>query len=174
MVYPGKKKKSYETPRHPWQETRIKEEKEMAEKYGLKNRREIWKAKSKLRKYRREARKLLAEISGSKEIDAHIQRRINDILGSLKRKGILKEDGDIEDILSLKTEDILERRLETQVYRKGLARSMKQARQFIVHGHIQVGGRRVTVPGYLVEKDEDIGYYPGSPLNNELHPMRGE
>jgi small subunit ribosomal protein S4 len=86
------------------------------------------------------------------------------ILNRLKKLGMLKEEGDLDAILSMKVNDVLERRLQTQVYRQGLANSLKQARQFIVHGHVQVSGRRVDVPGYLVKRGEEmsIDYYMGS------------
>ena len=79
------------------------------------------------------------------------------------------------DVLALKVEQQLDRRLQTQVLRKGLARTPKQARQFITHGHIAIGGQRVTVPGYRVTREEEpeIGYYEVSPLTNEVHPERG-
>ncbi|MDL5502111.1 MAG: S4 domain-containing protein, partial [Candidatus Methanoperedens sp.] len=56
----------------------------------------------------------------------------------------------------------------------GLANTPKQARQFIVHGHISVSGRKITVPGYLVPASEELslGYYTGSGLSNESHPSR--
>jgi small subunit ribosomal protein S4 len=75
---------------------------------------------------------------------------------------------------SLKITDILERRLQTQVYRQGLANTIRQARQFITHGHIQVAGQRVTVPSYLVKRGDEmtIDYYGGSPLAKEGHPER--
>jgi len=71
-------------------------------------------------------------------------------------------------------EDILGRRLQTLVYIHGLARTPKQARQLIVHGHIAIDERKVRVPSYLVRKDEEekISYSYSSPLNDEMHPMR--
>ena len=153
---------------------RIKEEKELAEKYGLKNKREIWKAASFIKRYRREVRKILAEIAGRKPTE-HTMKKKEEILTSLKRRGILKEitfevesedkgegvGSRLEDVLALSTENILERRLQTQVYKKELANSLKHARQLIVHGHIAVNGRRVTIPSYMVsvEEEKGIGYY---------------
>ncbi|MHC1635666.1 MAG: 30S ribosomal protein S4, partial [Candidatus Methanospirareceae archaeon] len=83
------------------------------------------------------------------------------ILDSLKRKGILEEGAKMEDALGLTARNILERRLQTIVFKKGLANTIKQARQLIVHGHIAVDGRRVTAPSYIVERDEEdkIGFY---------------
>ena len=68
-------------------------------------------------------------------------------------------------MLGLTVRDVLERRLQTLVYKKGLALSIYHARQLIVHGHIAINGRRVRSPGYLVSREEEdkIGYYPLSP-----------
>ena len=172
MGYPGKCKKKFVTPSHPWQAERIKNEGGMVRTYGLRNKREVWKAESALRKHRREARKLLAE-SYAVKLSDHTKLEINNILNSLKAKGILGADAQLDDILSLNIEALLDRRLQTQVCRQGLARTMKQARQFIVHGHIAVANRKITVPSYIVNKEEDsqIGYYVGSPLTSD-HPVK--
>lgn len=173
MGYPGKCRKSYDTPAHPWQAQRIEEEAELVRTYGLRNKREVWKAESSLRRYRRQARRLLAESYAAK-LSVHTEREMENFLNSLKRRGILKGDAVLDDVLSLTTDNVLERRLQTQVCRKGLASTMKQARQFIIHGHIMVGGRKTTVPSYLVDgiEDSQIEYYVGSPLLDESHPVK--
>ena len=76
-------------------------------------------------------------------------------MDKLYRLGLLDKDATLDDVLSLTVQDILERRLQTVVWRKGLARTIKQARQFIVHGHVYVNGRRVTVPSYWVKRGEE-------------------
>lgn len=169
MGHPKKSKKRYEKPRRPWEMTRIKEERELAEMYGLKSKREIWKAASYIKKYKRQIRAILAEIAGMKPTE-HTLRKKDAILAALRRRGILKESegasGKVEDILALTVEDILERRLQTRVYKKGLSNSMKHARQLIVHGHIAVDGRRVTIPSYIVDvvEDKKIDYYGEPPV----------
>jgi small subunit ribosomal protein S4 len=169
MGHPKRKKKRFETPRRPWEMTRIKEEKELTETYGLKSRREIWKAASIIKKYRREIREILAEVAGMKPSE-HTLRKRDAILAALRKRGLLKEGAEtsarVEDVLALNVEDVLERRLQTRVHKKGLANSAKQARQLIVHGHIAVAGRRVTVPSYIVDVEEEkkIGYYGESPI----------
>jgi small subunit ribosomal protein S4 len=87
---------------------------------------------------------------------------------------MIKGDAEIDDILALNTEAILERRLQTLVHRLGLARTPKQARQFITHGHIAIGGKKLTVPGMLVSKQDEmmIDYYGTSPMTTESHPER--
>ncbi len=169
MGYPGKAKKQYERPSHPWQASRIAEEVELVKKYGLRNKRELWKAESILRKYRRKARELLAELSVAKGEQNAVEMESKNILSRLQKMGILEQNSTLDDILALKIEDILERRLQTQVYRQGLARTIKQARQFIVHGHISVGGRKITIPSYMVSKAEEptLSYYTGSPIKLE-------
>ncbi|WP_440945475.1 30S ribosomal protein S4 [Methanosarcina sp. T3] len=176
MAYPGKKSKSYETPKHPWQEARMATEVQLVKAYGLRNKKEVWKAASMLRMYRSEARKLLAHVAGGQEggLEGHYRTQSEEILSKLIRYGIIKSDANIDDILSLKTENILERRLQTQVLRLGLARTVIQARQFITHGHIAINGRKATIPGMLVSKEDEmhIGYYGNSPLMSESHPER--
>jgi len=166
MGHPKKRKKTYEKPRRPWEAKRIKDEKALTDTYGLKNKKEIWKAASFIKKCRREIRAILAGIAGAKPTE-HMLREKEAILASLKRKGILKQGEttvDLDDVLSLSVEDVLERRLQTRVYKKELANSIKHARQLIVHGHIAIDGRRVTIPSYIIREDEEgkIGYYEKS------------
>ena len=170
MGYPGKAKKLYNTPNHPWQKARIEEETGIVKKYGLRNKKGVWKFSSELRKYRGNARTLLGVMAaGNLPDDSHYVRDANAIVRKLQMLGVLKEDSKLEDILALKIDDLLERRLQTMVFRKGYANSMKQARQFIVHGHIAVNGRKNTIPSYMVLKAEEeaISYYVGSTITKE-------
>lgn len=174
MIFMGKPKfsrKKYVTPSHPWQEERIKEENELIKKYGLKNKREVWRAETSLRKYRGQARELLAKIGTG---DAQIKKESDQLLMHLSRMNILPAKSTLDDVLALESESILSRRLQTLAYLKGLANTPTQARQLISHGHIAIGDRRVTVPGYMVTKDEEgeIGYTSDSPLNDVMHPAR--
>jgi len=147
------------------------QELELVKSYGLRNKREVWKAQSLIRKYRRVSRQLLAATTRG---DASVGSQAEDVLEHLKNYGMMKEDGDLDSVLSITVEDLLERRLQTQVYRQGLAKTLRQSRQFITHGHIQITGRKVTVPGYYVKRGEEmtIDYYPGSPMAQEAHPER--
>jgi len=90
------------------------------------------------------------------------------LIKKLVRLGVLGPDAGFEDILLLTVEDILRRRLQTLVFEKGFAKSVYQARQFVVHGHIQVGGKKINAPSYIVKKEEEdmIGYHPSSPLTS--------
>jgi len=170
MGYPGKNHKSYQTPKRPWEKVRIESETRLVIEYGLRNKREVWKSQELLRKYRKGARNLLA--LGSNAADAYLYAAKQvELISSLQRNGLLGPDADIEDVLSLKVQAQLERRLQTLVYRKGLARSPKQARQLVTHGHIAIGNRRVSIPGYRVNRIEEtqIAYYGTSPFVADSH-----
>ena len=162
MGDPRRIRKKYHTPSHPWQADRIQEEKKLLAEYGLKNKREIWKALAILRGIRGQARELL----GKRGEQAKRQEEL--LIARLHRLNLLKEGSSLDDVLGLTVKDILERRLQTQVYKKGLAYTIKQARQFIVHGHISVAGRKVTSPSYLVRATEEdaISYVENSPVKN--------
>jgi small subunit ribosomal protein S4 len=167
----GSNTKFYETPNHPFQGERINDEARLLETYGLKNKEELWRAQSELRAYRREARKLLGRTQGDAEAAA---KKGDEFLARLKRIGVLDEEDSLDDVLSLDVTDVLERRLQTVAYRKGLANTTQQARQFIVHGHITVDGARVSVPSMKVDvsQEDDIAYDENSPLTDDLHPER--
>ena len=152
MGKPKFSKKKYVTPSHPWQQDRIKEENELIRKYGLKNKREIWKAQTRLRKYRGQARELLAKIGTG---DEQTKKESLQLLTHLNRMNILQGKSTIDDVLALDTQSILSRRLQTLTYLKGLANTPTQARQLISHGHIAVDSRRVTIPGYMVTNVEE-------------------
>jgi len=170
MGYPGKNHKSYQTPKRPWEKIRIEQETRLVIEYGLRNKREVWIAQSILRKYRKGARVLLALMSSSAD-KALFEAKRSELITSMQRAGLLGPDADIDDVLSLKVQAQLERRLQTVVYRKGLARSPKQARQLITHGHIAISGRRVSIPGYRVSRAEEtqVSYYGKSPLTSDSH-----
>jgi len=88
------------------------------------------------------------------------------LINKLVKLGVLSPDARFEDVLLLTVEDLLRRRLQTLVFEKGYAKSIYQARQFVVHGHIQVAGKKINAPSYIVKKAEEdmIGYAPSSPL----------
>ena len=161
--------KHYDTPSHPWQKVRIEEESGLIHQYGLKNKREIWRANTKVREMRRQARKLTANSS-----DDQAQKEKNLLLAKLNRLGMLEQNSGLEDVLIMTPENVLDRRLQTQVYLQGLSSTVKQARQLIVHGHISIDGAVVRVPGILVTKlqEKNISYSPTSALNSDLHPVR--
>jgi small subunit ribosomal protein S4 len=165
----GSNTKFYETPNHPFQGERISEETGLLGQYGLKNKQELWRAQSELRDYRREARRLLGRTDGAED-------GAEEFLARLKKLGILDDQDTLDDILSLDVTDVLERRLQTVAYRKGLGNTPEQARQFINHGHVVVGDSRVTIPSkkVAVAEESEVAFDEASPLADELHPERAE
>ncbi|MCD6511494.1 MAG: 30S ribosomal protein S4 [Thaumarchaeota archaeon] len=153
-------KKKWKGPRHPWIAEQLARELELLGTYGLRNKRELWRAHTELSRIRRQARELLA---APEEVRVKEEKRL---LESLYRKGLVGDKATLDDVLGLTVEDLLERRLQTIVWKKGLAKTIYQARQLVVHGHIEVGGRRVDVPGYLVGRDEEetVKIREGSPM----------
>lgn len=164
--------RSYNTPSHPWQGERIKEEAEIVKKYGLKNKHELWKAKTQVRDLRKQSRDLQARLRTGEQ-QAKIE--MENLLKRCARMGLLPMEGaTLDDVLGLGTETMLGRRLQTVVVRKGLATSVGQARQFIIHGHVAIDDRKVTIPGYLVERGEEdrVVLSSLSPISDEMHPVR--
>jgi small subunit ribosomal protein S4 len=155
MGHPRKARKKYDTPPHPWNAERIKSENKLMVKYGLKNKKEIWKADTLVKKYSREARYLLGFSQDQ------VEEEKNELIGHLSRQGILAENAHLEDILNLTVENVLRRRLQTIVHQKGLARTAKEARIFVVHGHVAMNGKKIDSPSYVVKRGEEdlIDYY---------------
>ncbi len=149
MGDPRKLRNKYERPKKLWDVDRLTHDKALKLEYGLRNMRELWRATANLKKYRREARRLLSLTEDARRDDA------TKILKKLARMGVLKEGSVIDDVLSLEVRAVLERRLQTMVLRKGLARTVSQSRQLITHGFIAINGKKVTRPGYLVVVDEE-------------------
>ena len=171
MGDPKFSRRKYSPPSHPWEAERIKEELSLVRKYGLKNKSEIWKQKSKLANYRHQARRLQALLRFE---DVQAKRETEALLNSLYRQGIISQNATLNDVLSLSVENLLSRRLQTVVYMKGLAHTTKQARQMIVHGHVALNGRRITVPSYIVRRGEEefMEYSSTSPMADNMHPAR--
>lgn len=117
--------------------------------YGLRNKRELWKAQTEVARIRNQARALLAL---STEARAEKEKRL---LNFLNRLSMTKEGATLDDILNLKVEDLLERRLQTIVMKKSGTKSPYQARQAVGHGHVSIGNRKVNIPGYLVRAEEE-------------------
>jgi small subunit ribosomal protein S4 len=168
MGDPKKQRKSYETPRHPWRKDQLEVELHLVGEYGLRNKRELWRYKTMLSEVRGIARSLLGI---TEEERAQVQR---EYLSKLSRLGVLSESASIDEVLDLEIRDLLERRLQTLVFRKGLAKTLHQARQLVSHGHIAVGDKVVSVPGYMVKRAEEseLKYFEHSPLTKADHPLR--
>ena len=166
MGAPRRLRKKFEKPTLMWDRQRIEEEHALVEKYGLKNLRELWKASTELRRIRKNVKELFSGAAN--------EERGKQIISRLARYGIVRSDATLDDLLILTPEAFLERRLQTVVFKKGLAKTIKQARQLITHGFIAINGRRVTAPSYMVKLEEEkgIGYY--KPFNIEHNTPSSE
>jgi len=165
-------RRKYVRPSSPWEAERIKLENELLKKYGLKNKKELWRTQSILRHFRQRARILQALIRAG---DEQATKEKDELITRLGKMGLLPMEGaTLDDVLSLDVEAVLSRRLQTLTFVKGLSFTPRQARQFIIHGHVSVGARTVNVPGYIVTREEEpsVIYDARSPLANELHPVR--
>ena len=168
MGDPKKQRKKFDTPRFPWRKDILQEELKLQGQYGLRNKHELWRHKTTLSKARAIARSLISQP------EAVRTKMENELLAQLKKKGILQETAVLDNVLDLTIDDILERRLQTIVFRKGLARTIFQSRQLITHGHVTIDNRRVTIPGYILRKTEEptVIYSPESELANPAHAVR--
>lgn len=140
---PRRKHKKYKKPKRPFDSARIKEEETLIKRYGLKNKREIWKADSAIEKVRKQAKLLLTKTTKEQE----------KFINKLQEQGFAV--GSVADVLALNKEDYLKRRLQSVVANKKIASTPKQARQFIVHKHIKINGKKVNIPSYLVKTEEE-------------------
>lgn len=149
MGDPIKQRKKFSKPGHPWQKERIEAEREILKQYGLRRKYEIWKMNSMLQKFLNRAKTII----GVKTVQSEMERQ--QLLNRLHALGLLKNDSKVEDVLNLTLKDVMERRLQTLVCRKNVAKTMMQAREFITHEHIAVGDKKITTPSYLVSINEE-------------------
>ncbi|KAI9655818.1 MAG: 40S ribosomal protein S9 [Bathelium mastoideum] len=162
--------KTYKTPRRPFESARLDSELKLVGEYGLRNKREVWRVALTLSKIRRAARQLLT-------LDEKDPKRLfegNALIRRLVRVGVLDESRmKLDYVLALRLEDFLERRLQTCVYKLGLAKSIHHARVLIRQRHIRqaksltqslsmnfsanvvisVGKQIVNVPSFIVRLD---------------------
>ena len=149
MGDPKKQRKKFSKPSHPWQMERIAAEKEILRQYGLRRKYEIWKMDSMLKKFLHRAKTII----GEKTLQSEMEKK--QLLSRLHLLGLLKMGSKVEDVLNLKLKDILERRLQTLVCRKQIAKTMMQAREFITHELIAISSKKITTPSYLVSIEEE-------------------
>ncbi len=142
MGQPKKFKKKYERPKKPYDKERIERERKILDNYGLRRKKEIWRAEAIVRDYRRRARELQAKSDENEE--KRLVQRLNRLGIGCKK---------LDDVLQITLDDILSRRLQTIIFKKGLANSARHSRQLIVHGHVTVEGKKIFWPSYIVEKD---------------------
>lgn len=168
MGDPRKFKNKYSGPAHPWQRARIEEERVIVREYGLRTKRELWKISSKLKSFAAQAKRLIALRTPQAKLET------KQLLERLNRLGLLPLTAVLDDVLALTIKNLLDRRLQTLVFKKGLARTPLQARQFIVHEHVLVGKKQVCSPNYLVPVADEaqISIIATSSLANPEHPER--
>ncbi|MFB0499949.1 MAG: 30S ribosomal protein S4 [Candidatus Hadarchaeaceae archaeon] len=161
-----RQRKKYRRPLHPWEKERSDAEDKLLRQYGLRRKEEIWRIQTLLRNFRRQARHLLAASGTQAELET------KQLLARLRRLGLVGEGATLDDVLGLNIENLLERRLQTLIHRKGLARTPQQARQLVLHGHIAIAGKQVSVPSYLVPLEDEnmIGYVEGSSFKVQPQP----
>jgi small subunit ribosomal protein S4 len=169
MGDPRRIKNKYKTPNHPWEKLRLEAEKPLMREYGLVNKKELWKVTSKLKSFKDTAKKLVA----AKSEQANTEKK--QMVGRMKSYGLITTDV-LDEILGLEIQQLLDRRLQTIVFKKGLARTIKQARQMITHRHIAVDGIKITAPSYLVRisEQDSIMFMPSSSFADETHPERAQ
>ena len=153
-------KAKFSRPLKPWSKKRIEAEGALLQEYGLRRSKELWRAEAILGEWRHRARKLAAHKDAEQE---------KVLIKKLQKFGLVKENGTLDSILQLQTPDLLNRRLQTLVFRKGFAQTHNQARQFIVHGHVAINGTRQKWPSTLVTKDDEekITFYANSKVRPE-------
>lgn len=162
MGDPKKPRAKFDPPRNPWRSDQLSQELYLLGTYGLRNKRELWRAQTYLSNIRKQARQLLA---ASTDVRGREEPKL---LTHLGMQGLIQTPmPTLDDVLSLTIENVLERRLQTMVWRHGLARSPYQARQFVSHGHVSLNDRRVTIPSYLVSPTEEgtLKFVEGSKLS---------
>ena len=154
--------KVYDVPRRPFEKERLDQEIKLIGEYGLRNKREVWRVKLTLAKIRKVARQLLM----LEDKDPKLLFEGNVLLRRLVLMGVLPEDQmKLDYVLGLRVEDFLKRRLQTQVFTKGLAKSVHHARVLIRQRHIRVRRQLVNIPSFLVslESENHIDYSAKSP-----------
>ncbi|MFB6490732.1 MAG: 30S ribosomal protein S4 [Thermoproteus sp. AZ2] len=172
----GGKKKSRKIylegkPKKLWNTQLLQEELQLMGEYGLRNKRELWKARSMLKLIVRRARSLLSMTAEERApLELPFKER-------LYKMGFIDDVNiPLDRVLSLDVRAVLERRLQTIIVRRGLAKTPYEARQLIAHGHIAINGRRITSSGFLVPRDleDKISYAPNSPFASRAAPAAGQ
>ncbi|MBI5332077.1 MAG: 30S ribosomal protein S4 [Candidatus Aenigmarchaeota archaeon] len=144
MGQPKKARKQFKRPKKPYDKDRFVKEKKIIKDFGLRRKRELWKAEGLLRNFRRRSRELLAKPDEKKQ---------KELFDRLNKLGFKTEK--LDDVLSMKIEDFLARRLQTIVYKKGLAKTLKEARQFITHRHVLINNKKIWYPSFIVMPEEE-------------------
>jgi len=170
MGDPKKKHKLFTTPKRPYDSIRLESDLKIVGAFGLRNKRELWRQHAELSIIRRRARGMLnLDVVERADKEAILVNKLHSL-------GLVNAGAPLDDILSLSVEDLLERRLQTFIFRQGMAKTLFQARQLITHGHISVAGRKIKAPSYIVKRDDEkvTEYSMSSPMHAKEHPIRME
>ena len=149
MGDPKLSRRVWKKPKRPLNYDLMMDELKILGTFGLKTKRELWKANTELSRLRLQARSLLALRQENREQKEPI------LINSLSKIGLVDKNSTLDDVLNLQVADLLSRRLQTIVQRKLYFKTPYQARQAVVHGHIMIGERVVTIPSYTVKIDEE-------------------
>ncbi len=138
--------------------------------FGLRTKRELWKAHTELSRVRHQARSLLALRQEVREEKEPI------LMKSLARIGLVSSDATLDDVLNLNVNDLLSRRLQTIVSKNLGFKTPYQARQAVIHGHIMIGDRKIDIPSYTVTVGEEgsIHFAPESKIPEMLEKTKSE
>jgi len=142
-------RKDWNKPKRPLNFDLKMEELKILGTFGLKTKRELWKARTELSRVRNQARSLLALRQEVREKEEPV------LIHSLSRIGLVEQNATLDDVLNLEINDLLSRRLQTIIMKKFYFKTPYQARQAISHGHIMIGDRIVNIPSYVVKVDEE-------------------
>lgn len=155
--------KTFKKPRRPYEKERLDAELKLVGEYGLRCKRELWRVQYALSRIRNAARELLT-------LDEKNPKRIFEgeaLLRRMHRYGLLDdEQNKLDYVLALTVENFLERRLQTLVFKSGMAKSIHHARVLIRQRHISVGKQVVNIPSFMVrvESAKHIDFSRNSPL----------
>ena len=138
--------------------------------FGLRTKRELWKAHTELSRVRHQARSLLALRQEERQEKEPV------LMKSLARIGLVSGGATLDDVLNLQVDDLLSRRLQSIVTKKLGFKTPYQARQAIIHGHIMIGDRKVDIPSYVVmlEEENNIHFSPESKIPGFLEKTKPE
>ena len=164
MGDPKTSRKVWQKPKRPLNYDLIMDELKTLGTFGLKTKRELWKTQTELSRVRLQARSLLALRQEDREKKEPV------LIQSLSKIGLVGQDSTLDDVLNLQVNDLLSRRFQTIAQKKLFFKTPYQARQAIVHGHIMIGDRVITIPSYIVkiEEEEKIHLIPESRFNETL------
>jgi len=153
--------KTSKTPRKPFDKDRLLNELKVLGAYALRNKREAWRVQLTLAKLRKAARELLT----LQEDDPRRTFEGDALIRRIVKLGLLREnERKLDYVLGLTLAQFMERRLQTQVAQRNLAKSLHHARILIRQRHISVGKQLVDIPSFMVRvsSEQHIQFAPTS------------